>query len=680
MAEKNPIMEARKRAAELRTFLNQHNYLYNVLQNPAISDAEYDQALRELHDLEGKNPELIMPDSPTQRVGGVAAERFARVDHPAPILSLANAFNREEIIAWYERIAKINPAVRQAGFVIEPKLDGLTVVLHYEKGLFKMGATRGNGEQGEDISPNLRTIRSLPLRIPIDKTDIPVPDRLVVRGEALIYQDAFEEMNRRLTEAGERTYVNARNTASGALRQLDSSLTAQRPISLLCYAVVDSTEPLSNSQWEVLDQLGKLGFPLADHISHADSIEAAADAAQAWIELRHSVPYELDGVVIKIDDLALSDSLGVVGKDPRGAIALKFPAEIVSTQLLDIGVAVGRTGVVTPFAMLEPVEVGGVTVRQATLHNFDFISEKDIRIGDRVSIKRAGEVIPYVIGPLTGARTGHEKVFQAPTKCPDCSEPLERIVGEVALYCINPACPAQRVRILEYFASRGAMDIEGLGIKIAELLVEGGLVEDIADLYSLTKDDLLTLEGFGDKKADNLIASINGSRQRNLGRLISSLGIRGVGDVAGAELGRFFSSLDHLAAAKEEDISGIEGFGPNTAAAINEWFQRPSNKSLLIKLKAGGLWPMQDILSTPEDELPLAGKIFVLTGTLPTTGRKEAKAQIEALGGKVTGSVSKRTSYLVAGDAAGSKLLKAQELNIEILDENSFLRLLKRAD
>ncbi|MGD8553963.1 MAG: NAD-dependent DNA ligase LigA [Anaerolineales bacterium] len=658
----------RERSEELRRLLNYHNYRYHVLDSPVISDSEYDQLLQELIALESQHPELVTPDSPSQRVGGELSDRFERVRHSRPILSLGNAFSAEDVRAWHTRICRLDPQVSEAEWVVEPKLDGLTVVLTYRDGVFTHGATRGTGEYGEDITQNLRTVRSLPLRIPVEQGAAPAPTRLVVRGEALILRHDFVEMNRRLEEAGERTYVNARNAAAGALRQLDSTLTATRPISLFCYNVVDADGRLPASQWETLGLLRELGFAVPSEIEICNDIERAIKAGQALEAHRDELVYEADGTVIKINDLALAAGLGVVGKDPRAAIAFKFAAQEVTTILLDIGANVGRSGVITPTAILEPVEVGGVTVRQATLHNFDFIQEKDIRIGDRVLIKRAGDVIPYVIGPVEEARTGSEVAPQIPDICPSCGEPLERVPGEVAVYCQNAACPAQRMRNLEHFASRSAMDIEGLGIKLSKLLVERKLVQDVADLYSLTKADLLELEGFADKKAENLLGAIRATQDRPLRRLINALGIRGVGETVAADLAREFPDLAALARATADDLIKLEGIGPNIAAAIVDWMHNPRNQLLLEKLRRAGVWPRSEAEPLGRPQL-LEGLRFVITGTLPTLTRPEAKALIEAHGGKVTGSVSKRTSYLVAGDVPGSKLGRARELGVAEIDE-----------
>jgi len=656
------------RAAHLRRELQQHIYRYHVLSAPIISDAEYDALYRELQTIESEHPDLTTPDSPTQRVGGAASDKFAKVRHPAPILSLANAFGADDARAWFERIVKLDDRVRAAKLVVEPKIDGLTVVLHYEDGLFVRGATRGDGDIGEDITPNLRTVRSLPLRIPAVGKG-PPPRRLVARGEAVIFTDDFERMNAELASTGERTFVNPRNTASGALRQLDPKLTAARPISLLCYSVVEAEGVTLASQWGVLETLSDLGFPTAKNIARRfDSLDEAIVYCESWIDKRDTLDYEMDGMVIKIDDLRLAEELGFVGKDPRGAIAFKFPAREVTTTLNGIGVNVGRTGVLTPYAILEPVEVGGVTVRQATLHNFDYIAEKDIRLGDRVLLKRAGDVIPYVIGPVTEARTGKEKKYRPPQKCPTCGEAVERAEGEVAYYCINAACPDQLIRNLEHFVGKGAMDMEGFGIKIAEQVVAAGLVKDVADVFSLTDERLLALEGFAEKKAANLLAAIDAARARPLQRVIAALGIRGVGEVMAGDLAAHFGSLDALRQADVESGQQIEGVGPNTAEAIVDWFARSGNKRMLDKLKKAGVWPAA--ASRRAKGGAFTGKVFVITGALPTLSREEAKAYIEERGGKVTDSVSKKTDYLLLGEAPGSKLAKAQSLGVAIIGED----------
>ena len=665
---------------QIREQLRYHSYRYYVLSAPIISDNEYDRLYQAMLDIERDHPDWIAPDSPSQRVGTEPTDKFEKIAHPAPILSLSNAFDFQDLEAWLERIAKVDERVLNADFTLEPKLDGLSVVLHYRNGIFVQGATRGNGEIGEDITPNLKTIQALPLRIPVKKpgANAPAavpPSYLVVRGEAFFMLDEFEKLNERLAEAGEKTYVNPRNTASGTLRQLDPQLTASRPLTLLIYQVVYAEGEVPGTQWETLAYLRELGFPVPE-ASHFKDLRAIEAELNSWGKRRAGLNYEIDGMVVKINNHDLFHDLGVVGKDPRGAVAYKFPAQEVTTILADIGVNVGRTGVLTPYAILEPVEIGGVTVRQATLHNFDYLVEKDIRIGDRIMLKRAGDVIPYVIGPVVEARTGSEKPFTPPESCPSCGEAVENIEGEVAWYCINPSCPAQLVRTLEHFVSRGALDIVGLGIKIVEQLVDEGLVKDPADLYYLKSEDLIHLEGFAQKKVDNLLESIAASRQQSLARFLTALGIRGVGEVMASDLTRVYPDLDTLGHATTEDLTAIEGVGPNIAQAIVDWFARPGNRALLDKFKKADFWPIAE----PEDKSThpqvFEGKVFVITGTL-SAPRNEIKALIEQHGGKVTGSVSKKTDFLVAGESAGSKLTKATELGVQVLSESDLLEMLK---
>jgi len=664
------------RLEELRNEIRYHNYRYHILDQPVISDGEFDQLMQELWEIEAAHPEWITPDSPTQRAGASPTERFTKLQHPAQILSLGNAFDEKEVRAWYERIARLDDRVLEADFVIEPKLDGLTVVLHYQHGVFTQGATRGDGTIGEDVTSNLRTIRSLPLRIPVQKNGVEAPETIVIRGEVFIYLEDFEELNRRMEASGEKAYLNPRNTAAGSLRQLDPKLTSERPLSLLTYDIVSASQASWDSEVNLMTYLQKLGMPAVDW-TYCEDIETAIDASHELMARRHELPLEVDGVVIKINDLALAADLGVAGKDPRGAIAYKFPAIEVTTQLLEIGVNVGRTGVLTPYAILEPVEIGGVIVKQATLHNFDYIHDKDIRQGDRVLVKRAGDVIPYVIGPVVDVRSGKEVSYTPPAKCPVCGTDVEHIEGEVAWYCVNAACPAQVIRNIEHFVSRGAMDIVGLGIKIVEQLVEADLVKDVADLYSLRKDDLLSLEGFAEKKADNLIAAIDASRSQNLSRLLNALGIRGVGEVGAFDLARQFGDLDRLTSATLDELLQIEGVGPNIAQAVVDWFNSPSNQELLQRLKSAGVWPVEkETTDRSTADLKLYGQTFVITGTLPNMSREEAKETIERYGGKVTNSVSSKTSYLLMGDNPGSKFNKAKELDVPILDEAGLRQLI----
>ncbi|MDP6490001.1 MAG: NAD-dependent DNA ligase LigA [Candidatus Poseidoniia archaeon] len=657
-----------QRAGKLRDEIHTHNYRYYVLQSPTISDGEYDILLRELQQLEMRHPDVIRPDSPTQRVGGQPSEKFEKVNHPAAILSLGNANGAEETHAWFERIARMDERVESAGLVVEPKIDGLTVVLHYQDGVFVRGATRGDGEIGEDITANLRTVRTLPLRIPAYATGAPVaPELLVVRGEAFIPRQDFARWNDRLASQGERTYVNARNAASGALRHLDPKLTASRPITILCYGVVADEGFASRSQWDNLEHLRAMGFPVADISRHFSNLDNAIAYCERWVDQRDALDYEIDGMVIKIDELTLHSALGVAGKDPRGSVAFKFPAQEVATTLSEIGVKVGRTGVLTPYALLQPVEVCGVTVKQATLHNFDFVSKKDIRVGDRVLIKRAGEVIPYVIGPLVEARSGNEIRFEPPRVCPSCAQAVMRLDSEVALYCVNATCPAQRSRNLEHFVSRATLEIDGLGDKLAAQLVQSGLVADVADIFMLTEAQLLQLDGFAEKKARSLLSAIEAAKQRSLDRLISALGIRGVGAVAARTLADRFGSLTALAQAKPEQLRLTEGIGPSIAAAVSEWFGLQDNQEVLRKLRAAGFWPNQQSGVSAESG-SLSGCTFVLSGAFPGWTRRQATAFIEEHGGRVNSTVSAKTSYLVVGENAGAKLAHAHALGVPAIN------------
>jgi len=694
--------DVRKKVRELGAEINYHNYRYYVLNDPVISDAEYDALMDELRALEAEHPELIAPDSPTQRVGAQPAEGFVKVEHPAPILSLDKAASGGEIRAWWERVSKFLPDdAPETAWVVEPKLDGLTVVLHYEDGLFVLGATRGDGYVGEDITTNLRTVRTLPLHIPVG-SPLPrgegpgegaVPHRLVVRGEAIMLIEDFEELNRRQAEAGEKLFANPRNAAAGSLRQLDPRITAERPITLLCYAVVDADGPVPSTQWTTLAYLRKLGFPVSEHVARFESLDEVIAYCEGWIERRDTVPYEVDGLVIKVDDLATRAAMGVVGRAPRGGVAFKFPGREATTRVLDIGVNVGRTGVLTPFAVLEPVELGGVTIRKATLHNFEDLQRKDIRIGDIVTVRRAGDVIPYVVGPVVAVRTGAERVYEFPTVCPSCGEPVVSPEGEVAITCVNVGCPEQRVRRVGHFAA--VMDVEGLGERTAQLLVEHGLVQDGADLYYLKSEDLLPLEGFAEKSVENLLAAIEASKERPLAQVIAALGIRGVGGIVARLLAQRYRSLDELAVASREELEAIEGMGPHTAGAVVEWFARPRNREFVEKLRRAGvklerspgLYPEQSRRvaeglepSVASAEGSLAGLTFVITGTL-SRPRQEVAALIEQHGGRVTGSVSRKTDYLVVGESpGGSKYRKAQQLGTPMIEEAQLLEMISAED
>ncbi len=670
-------MNPQERIAQLRDEVNYHLYRYHVLDSPVISDAEYDALYHELLALEQENPELVTSDSPTQRAGAEPLGAFQKVRHPSPILSLSNAFNVEDLYAWRQRIGRHlpDPDVK-LDYVAEPKLDGLTVVLTYENGRFTQGATRGNGQVGEDITQNLRTITAVPQRIPVNpNSELPAPPYLVVRGEVFFPLDKFEQFNARQQAEEKQVYMNPRNAASGSLRQLDPKITAGRPLTLFCYDLVAwEGVDVPDKQWERLDYLRQLGFPVSSDSQFCATIDEVAAVYETWAEKRNQINYEVDGVVVKINDRPLADSLGFVGKDPRGAVAMKFPAQEKTTKLLGVQVNVGRTGILAPNALLEPVEIGGVVVRNATLHNYDEISRKDIRIGDTVIVKRAGDVIPYIVGPVVDLRDGSEQIIEPPSHCPVCGEPALRVPGEVAIYCDNPSCPEQLVRRIEYFVSRGAMDIDGFGSRTGALLAELGLVRDLADIYFLERDALLALEGFKDKKVDNLLNGLEASKNQPPTRFLTALGIRFVGSVVASLLISEFGSIDALAAASQERLEEIEGIGPGTAVSVTTWFADDRHRALLEKFRQAGLkFDVERPQQESSGSTVLEGLTFVITGTLPSMSRDEAKALIESHGGKVTGSVSKNTNYLLAGEKAGSKLAKAEALGVPIIGESELL-------
>ncbi len=683
-------MDVPRRIEELREQVRYHAYRYHVLDDPVISDDAYDALYRELQELEVAHPELITPDSPTQRVGGEIREEFTAVEHPRPMLSLSNAFSPDELRAWRDRFLRLLPEDQaEPGYVVEPKIDGLTVVLRYTGGVFSLGATRGDGVRGEDITPNLRTINALPLRIPVrpassaplagkGKADPPAPALLVVRGEAYMPIAAFEAFNREQEAAGKKTYANPRNTAAGSLRVLDSSVTASRPLNLLCYQVVEMEGgPVLSSQWQALDYLKQLGFPVSSLNRRFTDFEELVDYAVAWEKERETLDFEADGLVIKIDSFATQERLGAVGNAPRWATAYKYPAPEAVTRLKRIVVNVGRTGSLTPAAELEPVRIGGVTVSNATLHNADYVAERDIREGDTVVVKRAGEVIPQVLRPVLELRPAGSQPWQMPGHCPVCGEPVERPEGEVAYYCVNAACPAQLVRSVEHFVSRGAMDIEGFGIRQAELFVELGFLRDMADIYYLEAEQLLPLEGFGEKKVTNLLAAIEASKERSPARLLTALGIQGIGVTVAQILMDQFHSLDALAAASAEEMQQIPGIGPKLAQSVADWFTHKPNRQVIEKLKFAGVCTEAEAVQ-PAGPQPLAGLTFVITGTLPSMSREQAQATIEAAGGRVTGSVSGKTDYLLAGERAGSKLAKAEKLGVTVIDEAALRQMVNK--
>lgn len=659
------------RAAQLREELNYHIYRYNVLGSPVITDGEYDQLYHELRQLEEMHPELITPDSPSQRAGSDLTEDFPKVRHAAPILSLPNAFSVEDLQDWETRNLKLLPAGTQLDYTLEPKLDGLTIVITYENGVLKQAATRGNGDLGDDVTANVRTIRSIPLKIPTRPDGPLAPPLLVVRGEVLFLKKDFEAVNKRQAEQELPLYINARNTASGTLKQKDSRITASRPLSCFVYAVVASGGIKWDTQWETLEYLRDMGFPVAPDAGYFPTLSHIIQQLPTWESRRHRLDFEIDGVVIKINDLRVQDELGFVGKDPRGSTAYKFPAEEMTTKLTGVTVNIGRTGKVTPTAQLEPVFLGGVTVVNASLHNYDQIEKLDIRLGDTVIVKRSGEVIPYVIGPVIGARDGSETPIQPPSHCPFCNTAIVQPEGLVDYYCPNITCPERVYRSLEFFVSKGAMDIEGMGGQTVKMLIDKGLIHDEADIFTLQAEPLLELDGFGEKKVDNLLASIAAAKQRPLDQLIASLGIDGVGSVVAGTLADRFRSVEALQTASVEAIDEIEGIGEVLAQSVVEWFAAPHHQQLIEKFRAAGV-NLQAAEKVKAGD-SLTGKTFVLTGTLPTLSREQAAALIESHGGKVSGSVSKKTSYVLMGDSPGSKAEKAQALGVTIISEADLL-------
>jgi len=748
--------DIQQRIAELSADLHHHIYLYHVQNEPVITDAEYDRLFRELQDLEAEYPEYALPDSPTQRVGSDLSGDFPKVQHPAPILSLSNAFDEADLVNWEERNLRLLPAGAQLQYVLQPKLDGLAIVITYEDGVLTRAATRGNGEFGDDVSANVKTIRSVPLRIPVDAGRGGAPGRLVVRGEILFHKEAFLELNREQSAQGLPAYVNARNTASGSLKQKDSRETAKRKLTAYIYAIVASDGVDLASEWETLQYLGDMGFNVISDATLCGDLAEVTRRLPAWEARRDDLPFEIDGLVLKVDSLAQARELGVVGKDPRGAIAYKFPAEEASTKLVGVTIGVGRTGKVTPTAQLDPVFIGGVTVSNASLHNYEQVAALDIRQGDRVIVKRSGDVIPYVIGPVIGARDGSETAILPPETCPFCDTKLIQPAGAVDWFCPNPKCPERVMRTLEFFVSRGAMDIEGMGPQTIVALIDDGLIEDEADIFTLDAEPLLALEGFAEKKVENLLASIEAAKSRPFEQVLTSLGIDGIGSTVAGLLSDNFSSMQdlldiaskiqassesfaqsaepllegaasddadigklvfrlqhpltelvpryleaadlgdrlvrllkplHLSAeqlsALEESLShliaasrplhSIDGLGPVLVENIVVWFIDEHNQGVLAKMLAAGvnMRAEEKVLSGNK----LAGKTFVLTGAM-SVPRGDIKALVEANGGKVTGSVSKKTSYVVAGDSPGSKVDKAVKNRVPVISEEELRALI----
>ncbi len=654
---------ATNRVQELHELLNTYNYEYHFLDQPSVPDSEYDRLMQELIKLEEEFPEYKTQDSPTQRVGGLVLEAFQKVVHRTPMLSLGNAFNEQDLRDFDRRVRQgVGDDVQ---YVVELKIDGLAVSLRYEDGYFIQGATRGDGSTGEDITENLKTVRSIPLKL---KTNV----SFEVRGEVFMPKKSFEKLNELRLAAEEEPFANPRNAAAGSIRQLDPKIAAKRNLDIFVYSIADLGGTGIDKHSEALDFLEKEGFKTNKERRKCENIDEVITLIASLQEKRATLPYDIDGIVIKVDSLAQQEELGFTAKSPRWAVAYKFPAEEVMTKLLDIELSVGRTGVITPTAILEPVRVAGTTVQRASLHNEDLIREKDIKIGDTVVVKKAGDIIPEVVNVLVEHRTGEEKEFSMPTHCPACESDLVRIEGEVALRCINPQCPAQIQEGLIHFVSRNAMNIDGLGERVVAQLFHAGLIKDVADLYRLTREQLLQLERMGEKSTDNLIQAIEQSKGNSLERLLFGLGIRHVGAKAAKTLAQQFETIDQLQQASMEELLAINEIGEKMADAVTTYFQNPDVQHLISELQALGVntsYKGPKLVKVEDSDSYFAGKTIVLTGKLEQLSRNEAKEGIEALGGKVTGSISKSTDLVIAGEAAGSKLKKAEELNIEVWDE-----------
>jgi DNA ligase (NAD+) len=658
-----------RRAEALREQIEEANHRYYVLDEPQITDAEFDALLRELIELEEKDPASRTPDSPTQRVGATASERFAPFDHARPMLSLANAVSAEELRAFDERARRV--AGGNVAYVCELKIDGLAIALDYRNGSLARGGTRGDGRVGEDVTANLRTVKTIPLRL--RSLSAEAPEFVEVRGETYLRKSDFERLNAAREREGLPAFANPRNAASGGVRQLDPALTAQRRLSFYAYQLI-SDEPLA-SQWQALRRLEVLGLPVNPYIERAASLDEVLAYCNAWAAKRDQLDYEIDGVVVKVDDFALQEQLGVVARDPRWAIAFKFKPREARTKLVDIVVSVGRTGTLNPNAVLKPVKIGGVTVKSATLHNIDYIESNDIRIGDTVLVTRAGDVIPRVVGPVLVERTGKERKFRMPDRCPVCGSDVDHPQDEAMSRCTNAACPAQVYERVRHFASRGAMDVEGLGDVMAQQLTEVGLVRDIADIYKLDDETLATVPRTGKKSIENLLHNIERSKGRGLARLLYGLGIRFVGTQTATILAGDFGTIDAIADAGEAELQRSDGIGPEVAGSVALFFKQRANHEMIDRLKRAGVEMTAPKRARAADG-KVAGKTFVLTGALPSLTRDDATDLIVAAGGKVTGSVSKKTDYVIAGEEPGSKLTKAEQLGVEILDEAGLRKLL----
>jgi len=665
--------DSRARIGQLREQLKEHNYHYYVLEQPLISDAQYDRLLRELERLESDHPEWITPDSPSQRVGASPASGFETVEHRRPMLSLANAFEDDEV-AEFDRRIRETLDVDQVAYSVEPKLDGVAIALRYENGRLVLAATRGDGTSGENVTLNARTIRSIPLSLRGDG----VPDVLEVRGEVFMSRSGFAALNKRLEDNDEKTFVNPRNAASGSLRQLDSSVTATRPLRFMCYQAA-TTDGLPDHHSDILARLRELGFPVSGETGIARGLDELLAYHRRIAEKRNRLDYDIDGVVYKVNDLDAQRELGFVSRAPRWAIAHKFPAQEEITRVKSIEVQVGRTGTLTPVARLEPVFVGGVTVTNATLHNLDEIRRKDVRPGDYVVVRRAGDVIPEIIRSIPERRQGEPEIWHMPEQCPECGSAVEQAEGEAAARCTGGlVCPAQRRRALEHFASRGAMDIDGLGEKLISQLVSLELVDSPADFYRLDQDTLAGLERMGEKSAANLRAALEASKRPALGRFLFALGIREVGEVTARALAEHFGDLDALAEAAVEDLEEVRDVGSVVAQHIQAFFAEKRNRNVIDQLLQAGVNPQLPERPKEQGALPLDGRTYVLTGALSVLTRSEAKHKLESLGARVTGSVSKNTSAVIAGEKPGSKLDRAQALGIDVLEEKDLVGLLEK--
>lgn len=677
-----------ERIQALRDEIQRHNYRYHVLDDPIVSDAEYDALMRELRTLEEAHPDLITPDSPTQRVGAAAAERFNKIRHPQPMLSLSNAFDEGDLRTWRERVLRLLGSTANIAYVVEPKIDGLAMAITYVDGQLTVAATRGDGLIGEDVTANVRTVKSVPLALrtgdgkesnhnQLSVVDAPlaVPQRIEVRGEIYMRIADFERLNQQQAANGEKVFANPRNGAAGSLRQLDPTITASRPLRFFAYGVGPVDGLTLRSQWETLNTLRAFGFPVNPDIRRLENFDEVVAYCAEWMSRRETLSYEADGVVVKVDSFAQQRELGIVARDPRWAIAFKFPAREATTTLKEIVINVGRTGKLNPNAILEPVNIGGVTVSNATLHNEDYIISRDIRIGDRVTVKRAGDVIPQVIGPLVAARTGDEQRWRMPQHCPVCGTPVVRNAGEADTYCPNRYCPEQIVRSVEHWV--GVMDIVGMGERQARQFVQRGLIKDVADLYTLTAADFDGTEGYGPKRTQNLLSAIEASKERPFARLIFALGIPTVGSTLAVTLAQHFASLEALSLASAADLEVIEGIGPHVAQNIAGYFNENDHRALIAKLKQVGVQTARtEQVVTPAADGPLKGKTLVITGTLASMTREQAGDLIQQAGGKISGSVTKKTDYLVVGEEpGGSKYTRAQQLGIPLLDETALMNI-----